>query len=216
MYVNGEYRSPLFTSDTQCVQYIGTFDAGQEIQILVQSQAVVKGIIRQLDTDVLQAAIDVLKASELAVETYDNRTVTGSVTAEDGDVLFTTIPYDTGWTVYIDGEKAETTTFASALMAVPLTAGVHEIELVYTAPKLVLGMAISLGSGLIFLFGYCLRENAGDPDNSKRRLQSRWRKETARRRKIRPGWGAPMPCRRRNPESAVLQSERLDVIPYRR
>ena len=151
LYVNGEYRLPLFTSDTQCVQYIGTFDAGQEIQILVQSQAAVKGRIRQLDTDVLQAAIDVLKASEFVVETYDNRTVTGSVTAEDGDVLFTTIPYDTGWTVYIDGEKAETTTFASALMAVPLIAGVHEIELVYTAPKIVLGMAISLG-GLVFLF----------------------------------------------------------------
>ena len=151
LYVNGEYRLSLFTSDTQCVQYIGTFDAGQEIHILAQSQGDVEGNICKLDMDVFKAAVDALKASEFAVEAYGNRKVTGSVTAEDGDVLFTTIPYDTGWSVYIDGEEAESTIFASALMTVPLTAGVHEIELVFTAPKRILGMVISLGAGLILL-----------------------------------------------------------------
>lgn len=76
----------------------------------------------------------------------------GTVQAEQGQWLITSIPYDDCFEVYVDGEAAETEKVNTAFLGIRLTAGTHDIEIRYQAPGSRAGMA---GSGLVLLAGLC-------------------------------------------------------------
>lgn len=62
-----------------------------------------------------------------------------------GLVVFSEI-LDPGWRAYIDGAPAPVQVVDHVLQAIPLPAGVHEIELRYRTPGLLLGAAITAGT----------------------------------------------------------------------
>ena len=66
--------------------------------------------------------------------------------------MFLSIPYEKGWSVYIDGEKAETFKLLQAVLGVRVPAGRHDIELKYTPEGFPLGVTISLLSFVLFVF----------------------------------------------------------------
>jgi hypothetical protein len=76
----------------------------------------------------------------------------GTVTAAEDGVLFTTIPYDKGWSVTVDGEKVETLAAGETFLAVRLSAGTHEIQMRYISPGFLPGLAISLVCWAFFFF----------------------------------------------------------------
>ncbi|MBL1225528.1 YfhO family protein, partial [Enterococcus sp. BWR-S5] len=83
---------------------------------------------------------------------------------KDDPILFTTIPYDKGWKVYVDGKKAEITPFRDAFLSVQLEEGTHEIEFVFLPQGLLLGSGIS-GISLLVFGGYLfiLKRRKNDP-----------------------------------------------------
>ena len=76
-------------------------------------------------------------------------------TEYDGDagIIYTSIPYDKGWSVYIDGEKTETLEVGNALLGFNVSDGEHEITLKYSIPYIYISSCISGVSliGLIIL-----------------------------------------------------------------
>ena len=64
---------------------------------------------------------------------FTDTTVTGRVTAQSDGLLYTSIPYEEGWSVKVDGEPVQREAFAGTMLAIPVTAGSHSIEL-STAP----------------------------------------------------------------------------------
>lgn len=80
--------------------------------------------------------------------------VTGHVEAEKEGIVLTTIAYDKGWRVYIDGQKQATKAFENGLLSFPVPKGKHEIQFVYYPEGLIVGAFISSISILIF-FGHC-------------------------------------------------------------
>jgi len=65
-------------------------------------------------------------------------------------LLYTSIPYDKGWSVYVDGQKANITAICKgALTGVMVTAGTHQITFKYTPRGFFQGIIISM-LGLIF------------------------------------------------------------------
>jgi hypothetical protein len=79
------------------------------------------------------------------IEEYGNDYVKGTIDLPVGqELIFTTIPYDEGWKVYIDGDRVETVMALDSLLAVPSTAGYHEIEFVYRPDCAVYGGLISV------------------------------------------------------------------------
>lgn len=148
LLVNGVFASDLFTSDTDCVQYIGTFAPGEGVEVAVEYPGKIDGIFYYLDMDAFNRAVAVMQAAELKVESYSRGRMTGTIKAREGDALFTTIPYDKGWSVYVDGKKAETEPVLEALLAVPLSGGEHRIEMIYRPAGLRIGIAVSALTGL--------------------------------------------------------------------
>ena len=66
--------------------------------------------------------------------------------------MFTSIPYDSGWTAYVDGKEADIQTVAGAFIALDLKAGAHTIEFKYFPRGLHAGILITLVGWLVFAF----------------------------------------------------------------
>lgn len=105
-----------------------------------------------IDKEDLQKAYDMLSIGGLRLETAEDDRFEGTVTAAKGmTTVQTTIPYDAGWRIRINGERVEGYMTADALLAFDLpAAGTYEISLVYRPAIYTAGLIISLLSLLIF------------------------------------------------------------------
>lgn len=77
--------------------------------------------------------------------------ITGEINVSKDGYFASTIPYDEGFTVYVDGIRQDYEIVNQAFIGFPIISGKHYIEFVYEAPFLKYGM---IGSGVGFiLFG---------------------------------------------------------------
>ena len=103
-----------------------------------------------LDLDKFKQLYDALSDEGLQIESYDDTHIKGSVTAKNNGLLYTSIPYDESYTVYVDGVKTDYTSIGdNAFIAVYLTAGTHDIEFKYVPRGLRTGAVLSIISLLL-------------------------------------------------------------------
>ncbi len=108
-----------------------------------------------IDESVLKQVYDKLNREPLKITHYDSTSIEGTVTASSQGTMFTSIPYDAGWHVYVDGILTETASYEDAFLSFPVSAGTHTIELKYTPDGFRNGLLLSLIS-LILLVMICL------------------------------------------------------------
>ena len=150
--VNGRNLGELFTNDSNRIHYIGSFNKNENVNIVVNRNNISEKIYR-LDMTVYERAMNILKASQLRVEHYNNKSISGSITAKYEDMLFTSIPYDKGWSVQVNGEKILPEKFAGSLIAIPLDEGENKIKMTYSAGGSTVGICISVAMLVLILLG---------------------------------------------------------------
>ncbi len=106
-----------------------------------------------------------LSENQLEITLFDTDCIEGTLTSNRDGIFFTSIPYDEGWEIFIDGEKAETKKAAGYFLSCPIEKGDHEITLKYTVPGIKLGAVLSLLS-LIALLGWMIIERKMKMRNS--------------------------------------------------
>ena len=84
------------------------------------------------------------------VKNFTERSFEGTVAADEDQLLMFSIPYDSGWTVLVDGKETKTEKIADAFLAVPVREGAHRISMSYTPDGFSLGWKISLICLLLF------------------------------------------------------------------
>ena len=99
----------------------------------------------------MKNAYNSLSKNTLNVSSYSDTSIKGTISSKENCYLYSSIPYDDGWSVYVDGKKAETFEIGGTLLAIELTAGNHQIEYKYTPSGLVYGIAVTA----ITAFGLC-------------------------------------------------------------
>ena len=67
-----------------------------------------------------------------------------TVTANEGEQLFTSVPFVKGWTVKRNGEKISPNNVDECLMVIPLVEGENRIEMVYHTPYVLPGVILSV------------------------------------------------------------------------
>lgn len=103
------------------------------------------------DDTVVKNMYNSLAGNSLNVESYSDTTIKGTVKAKENCYLYSSIPYDDGWSVYVDGKKAETFEIGGTLLAIELTPGQHKIEYKYFPVGFLYGIIISS----VTVFGLC-------------------------------------------------------------
>ncbi len=84
---------------------------------------------------------------------YDSDGFNASISLDNPNLVFFSVPYDDGWSASVNGKPVDIEQVDSGFMAVPAEAGENEIVFTYKTPGLHAGLWISLGGILLFV-GY--------------------------------------------------------------
>ena len=91
----------------------------------------------------------------------DNNTITGTINCSNDEYLFLSIPFSSGWTAYVDGEKTDVLRANIGFMAIPLESGDHNIKLKYVTPGIRVGGICSIVSLAAIVIIYILNKKKG-------------------------------------------------------
>lgn len=160
VYVNNEFRCKYQNWPSYLVVNIGDFQVNNEVFIsgLDASNLGDEVEFYYLDMQVFQSVVKKLKENEVQPKYFEDEHLSFVVNSNGEESLFTTIPFQENWNVYVNGQKVEAEEFADALMVIPLEKGENIIELKYTIAGLKEGIVCSLFA-VVFLCGWCLKDS---------------------------------------------------------
>lgn len=164
--MDGTSDSKSFSSVKQKYIFdLGYCTAGTTIRLTANEQSTIQGHIYALNVNNMNHFYESMKEQCMEISEYDDTHITASISAEKNGVLFTTIPYEKGWTVTVDGVEVETFAFKDAFLAFDLEKGNHQIQFKYFPYGLKAGIGISLVSLLLFgCLVYFGRKNRKETD----------------------------------------------------
>jgi len=102
--------------------------------------------------------INKLKQEAMVLTEHSQNSIKGTIQVSDKKLLFFSIPYDEGWTIRIDGEKARKKMANIGFMGVVVPAGIHEIQLSFRPPFIVSGTLIMVLSFVLYVLFFLKRK----------------------------------------------------------
>lgn len=160
--VNGEiYHENFFQNETKTVYDLGYFKKGEVVTVKLEFTWWrlylwdTEDYFVQINEERFEQAINTLKEGGLKIEGYSDTHIQGTVSAKKDSAVFTTIPYDKNWQVYVDGERVVAYEAVDAFLCFDITEGEHEIEMKYVHTQFVIGLVIGF-IGIILLVSLCL------------------------------------------------------------
>ena len=112
-----------------------------------------------MDTEAWNRAYQLLDDEILKVTNYSDTRIEGTIDVKENGCFVTSIPYEKGWTIEVDGEKRRAETLGGAFLAIPLEAGHHEIRMTYLPDGLIPGILLSLcGIGILIALCFVRRK----------------------------------------------------------
>ena len=148
------------TGENLCIVSLGVYKAGDELTLRVNPKGkdlyYVSGepTVAMIDRTAFENAFARLAQGQLRIDDFTEHSFHGSLTSSrPNELILTTLAYDQGWQITVDGKKAEVIKGLGSLVAFRIDgdAGEHEISMTYRPRTLVLGLWISGISTLIFI-----------------------------------------------------------------
>ena len=146
--INGE--SNVQSVDEAYIYDLGIISPDDEVSVLMSIEEDDYGYIDfypyYVNDDVLNEGYEIIKENQLNVESFEETKITGTINAKEECVCYTSIPYDKGWTVTVDGKEISEDDYiaiADAYLGFKLAKGEHKIVLSYHQRGLLEGACIS-------------------------------------------------------------------------
>lgn len=109
-------------------------------------------LLYYLDNEALERDLKDLKKNQMKIKKVTDTYIVGTIDVKDDNkVLFTSIPYDKGWTVKVDDKKVKVQKLYNTFLGVKLKEGKHKVEFEYSTPGLKLGTSISIISIVLMI-----------------------------------------------------------------
>ncbi len=120
------------------------------------------------DLEALESLSKVVADRPSTIEKIKDSHLKGTMTLEEGQELLFTIPWDEGWSCYVDGKKVELTRVLNVFMAAKVAPGEHTYEMIYEPGGMKPGLIVSIGALIILIlymaFGRKLRGTTKEGD----------------------------------------------------
>ncbi len=120
-------------------------------------------ILYYADMDLLESVFGRIQENQLVLnKEYKNDDISGSIkTNNDDQLIMTTIPYDEGWNIYVDGKKVDVVEVADALVGFRIDdAGQHDVRFVYRSKYFSVGLIVSVVAVIGFVLLIVLEKKA--------------------------------------------------------
>jgi uncharacterized membrane protein YfhO len=124
---------------------LGYLPKGQEV--ILQSQTdgnpAMQAEIWRFDPEAMEEIYQCLSQSPLELSSWTDTGLAGSINTPEGGTMFTSIPYDKGWKIWVDGTAVSGRPVFDAFLGVDLEPGEHKIRLSYEPQGLKTGAVIT-------------------------------------------------------------------------
>lgn len=104
-----------------------------------------------LKTDAFEQAYEKFADEQLEITEFTDTKITGTINVKEKGILYLSVPYEKGWSVYIDGEKTDTFNVLDSMLGVNADIGRHEVVLEYSPEGFNMGLIVSGISLLLFI-----------------------------------------------------------------
>ena len=84
-----------------------------------------------LNNDVFLDYYNQISDEKLEVVNFKEDCIDATINLKDNSLVYTSIPYDKGWNVYVDGIKVEKDSFANAFLCFDVDEGKHDVRIKY-------------------------------------------------------------------------------------
>ena len=111
-----------------------------------------------INHDKFARAYDILRENKMNIYEFNESSLKANISLNDDKTIYTSIPYDEGWHVYVDDEEVETKALADAFLVFDVDKGTHNIVFKYEAKGFKLGLAATLTAIVIILFDTILNK----------------------------------------------------------
>jgi uncharacterized membrane protein YfhO len=148
-------------NDTACIISLGMQEKDTKLSLkltLTGKDYYIKGgadCFWYIDMTVFEDVMARLGQNQFQIEDYTEHSFEGTYTASRAnDLVLTTLAYDNGWQVWVDGERVETEKALGALVSFHVggEAGqTHDIRIVYSPRTFTVGLIVSIVAILIFV-----------------------------------------------------------------
>lgn len=127
--------------------------------------------------DIISFTEDCQNRNEKTAQNFEinKRGFTATTDFDDSELVFFSVPFENGWSAYVNGEKAEIIHSNIGFMAVRVPIGQTKIEFKYTAPGLIPGIIISASAVLIIMIWYYTirKKQKNSPNISEEDIQAK-------------------------------------------
>lgn len=101
-----------------------------------------------------------LQATGLRITQFSSNHIAGSISPNKNGLLVFSIPFNQGWSLKIDGQATALMRANFGMLAAPVSAGPHTVELTFSLPGQRIGALLgALGLGLLVLVGFVRRHH---------------------------------------------------------
>ena len=168
--VNGVYYGDYLGAKNDSIISLGYHDEGESVHAELEIKEDFYFInssspVWYFDSEKFTEAFEtLLGAPQLKIDDgWTDDRLTGTIsTKNENSAILTTIPYDSGWRIYVDGERVDSYKCLDALMAFDIeTSGEHTVELKYRPTVYIIGMAVSVISILALALDICRKRKTG-------------------------------------------------------
>lgn len=160
--LNGE--SIIDTEEENSYRYnileLGNYKKGDkvslEIILLEDDLKITDYVFSTFNETEFKEKINLLNSNDsFKMEEFKTNYIKGKINVSDSNqILYTSIPVDNGWNIYIDGRKVEYDVIMDTFIGLTLDSGEHTIEFEYIPRGFTSGMCVSMLS--IALLGYAI------------------------------------------------------------
>lgn len=130
---------------------LGICEANKTINIKNDDDKELKISSYSFDESKFKTAYEKLNKNPLKINYFDDTNIKGVIKTDKDGTLFTSIPYDKGWSVKVDSKEVEFSDFKNALIMIDIPKGEHTIEFNYIPQGFKLGSIISISSVMFLI-----------------------------------------------------------------
>ncbi len=159
LYLNGEKFGTYYQNESYRIVELGSFEVGETITVELRLLSDVLYIRENqnyfcyVDEEAFKEYMPQLGESQFKIDSYTESKFEGTINMTgDDSLVFTSIAYDEGWKVYLDGEEVELIKLIGGTIGFYAPAGEHELTMKYRPDCLTLGLALS-ALGLVLFIG---------------------------------------------------------------
>ncbi len=165
LYVNGEECGTVLANETNRMISLGHFTAGEAVNVTVklsEDRIYIRAdepLFWYVDNEIYESGMTALSENAFVTKNWKDTRFEGTIAlTNERSTVFTSIPYDKNWKVWVDGDEVKTYEILDALVAFDAEPGEHDVVIKYVPEELYAGLAISAVSAIALICIYvCTR-----------------------------------------------------------